>query len=244
MRLGVAAESARDAEWVSALADRVLVEAPCWIQEEDLNHLRRWCGLEQSAFLDLHRVKALARERGIKSFGSFGEAPEALFFRKVLRLFASEAQPPELVVMSRDTDKTPDKRLGLTQAIEGRDWPFQVLSALATPELEAWHLAAFVPQTPAELAAHRALRQKHGFDPCTQSHKLTSGKKRDPKDCKVTLSALQVHGDDREERWASLPLQLLCDRGKDCGLASYLIAVQDQLLPLVSADTTPSTWLN
>jgi len=115
------------------------------------------------------------------------------------------------------------------------------VGAIASPEIEAWLIAAFSPQTETEADALAIVRQRIGFDPRFHPEKLTSKRPEDKKDAKRVLD--EISGDDPDrvkESWDSAPLDDLIDRGKDCGLADYIGDVRSQLIPAV-VGIAPST---
>lgn len=237
MRLGVAGESESDVAKVTALADRLVEEGVDWIDPEVIDAFRRWCGLGDSAWVDLHKVQRLARRKGLRLYGHFDGEPGALdasMHRALLVLFALESTPPSVVVVARDIDGQDERRAGFEQALGERTWPFEVVGALAAPEIEAWLIAAWTPETAADHAALKEVRAQLGFDPTSSPERLTSGKRTDKKETKRILDLLCATGRSAEERWEDTPLdERLLSAGRRCGLADFVDGIRDKLLPLL-----------
>lgn len=97
-----------------------------------------------------------------------------------------------------------------------------VVIGVATPEHEAWVLAAFVPRDDGERGTLEQSRKRLRFDPCTHGARLTSGRETDPKDAKRALR--EVCGDSARRRalLAEADLDLLRARGASIGLTAFL----------------------
>jgi hypothetical protein len=175
---------------------------------------------------------------GIKAHGHFdgqpGEADASAARRAILYLKASL---PDLtaVVLVRDQDDQPERRIGLEQA-RGQDRGGTVIVvALAVVEREAWAICGFEPQDAAEQDRLDAERQTLGFYPHERSHELTAGKDNfAPRSPKRVLRALTGGDSDRERQcWNNTPLALLRERGTENGLVQYLEEVRTLLAPLI-----------
>lgn len=243
IRGGVAAESGGDATRVTRLADRVVAEtrepAPMGTPAPQVV----WGGIDGAAWLDIHLAWRLARARNLRIKGRFsGEAPveDAESVRAVLLLFAESDPQPRAVVVSRDVDGRPARIEGLEQAANSRVWPFEVLGALADPEIEAWCVAAFVPASKQENDALLSVRRRLGFDPTLYPERLTSGSATQKKDAKRTLDELNAGGRDADERLQDAPLTRLRERGQRCGLTRFIEQVETRLGPLLDVDAAAS----
>jgi len=97
-----------------------------------------------------------------------------------------------------------------------------VAIGVASPEHEAWVLAAFVPRDDGEHGTLEKARKRLGFDPCTHGARLTSRRETDPKDAKRALR--EVCGDPARRRTllAEAGLDLLRARGVAIGLTAFL----------------------
>lgn len=234
LRLGLAAESAQDARTISDLADRVLCHAVDWLEAEHLPHIRRWMGPNNTPFLDLHAVTRQAKAAfGMRAYGHFKNAPgapDATLFRSVFLTFAHEHHPPSVVVAARDQDRQPERQEGFRQAVEANDWPFRAILAWAHPEIEAWYLVGFVPQTDREHRLLAELRQTLGFDVHRAPERLAAQGRRDPKPILAELT-----DGDLERKTACLAdLDHLETHGSGCGVSQFCQAVRAQIAPLLA----------
>jgi hypothetical protein len=239
LRLGIAAESHRDATTACALGDRVLVESAEWADGQ-LEIVRVWTGLGSAPFFDLHLAHREAKRRGVATHGHFRDGPgflDAQSIRNTLNVFADDAADNgdfAVVVIARDTDGDPERLQGFEQAAAEGDWGFVPVGAIAHPELEAWLLAAFVPETPDEQAKLAEVRQSLGFDPTLSAAELKSGRETAKRDAKRIL-ALLVSPDDAHERLLAQPLDQLRARGGPSGLTAYLNTLRAALSPHLGA---------
>ena len=243
IRLGIAGESHGDVQILSSLVDRLIEEGVDWIERGvvegrslmDAN--RQWVGVGEHAWVDVHKHKELRRRYGIRAFGSFSgdsAAADALMYRNIFHFFLHPSNEgiPEALVIGRDLDRDDARREGLSQAIRERSWPFRVIAGLAAPEIEAWLLAAWAPETAADEAALKEVRGRVGFDPTRSGERLTSKKDDEPKDAKRALRELCAKGRAAEERWEDAPIDRLTGNGEGCGLKDFVDAVRRDLLPL------------
>lgn len=237
-RLGITAESTSDVRLLEGLVDRILVARIDWIEPEVLDAYRTWCGPEGEDWLRLGKATKRARERGFGGlYGRFDGEPgaeEALMFRAVFLLFAEEDVPPEALVVHRDTDgKGPERRRGFELAA-AREWPFAAVLAFPDPEMEAWLVATWSAEDDGDRRAHEAVRERLGFDPILEPHRLTSGRKTDKRDSKKALDQLCAQGRSAADRWETLEMDQLTRAATTCGLTDFLRGVVDVLVPLVS----------
>lgn len=238
--IGIAAESLSEAALVSELGDRVILDLALWLDGQ-LDLGRRWTGLGQAPYLDLHRANEEARNRGVAKHGHFGGEPgatDAMMVRNLLALFADEDEPPGVVVVARDTDEELDRIEGFRQAVRDTGWPFVAVSAHAHPEREAWLLAAFEPSDTRERSALDALRQELGFDPTVRPHELRSGRETAKRDAKRILSRL-CSQEEAARRLIGADLGRLRARGQTCGLGPFLDELQTAVAPELGARVSP-----
>jgi hypothetical protein len=238
VKLGIAAESRGDAALVTGLGDRLLQHRVEWTRDQELEHVRSWVGTEGQSYLDLHQAPARARQRGLPVYGSFGGEPgaiDALMHRAILLLFAEEDEPPEAVVIARDTDGDEERPTGLEQAKTERSWPFQVIGAIADPEIEAWSLAIWQPETEPEHAALAAERQTLGFDPTLHPERLSAGRSHHKSNAKRVLGALTTSGRSLRDRWAEVSVDHVLAHPSSCGLSDFAREFVDWVGPQLGA---------
>src|SRR5205823_11753 len=141
-RFAVVHEAEADLHTATELADRVLVEAIDWLDEDMLAHQREWVNQEPGGRrLTWKAIPQLARDAGIRAHGHFdGEPglPDAAAARRAI-LFLLEAIPDlKAVLLIRDQDDQPERRAGLEQA-RGQDRSGVVIVVgLAVVERECW----------------------------------------------------------------------------------------------------------
>lgn len=238
-RFAVVHEAEADFHTATELADRVLIEAIDWLDESLIAEQREWVGtVPVERRLTWKAIPQLARAAGIRAHGHFdekpGEADAAAARRAILYLLATI---PELkaVLLIRDQDDQPERRIGLDQA-RGQDHSGTVIIVgLAVVERECWVISGFDPQDEAETARLEAERTTLGFNPCERSHELTACKNdHAPRSPKRILRQLSGNSGDRERRcWTDTPLDRLRERGSGNGLTSYLHEIRDRLAPLI-----------
>lgn len=220
-RLLIAAESSPDAALVRDLGDRVLSGAVEWTRD-NLDACRAWAGIDGQDYVDLHRIKVLAKAKKVKAHGRFGDEagqPDSVMARKLFLLADLESPKPSMVVVVRDADNQADRRLGFEQAAKDRDWPFKAVLALATPEIEAWLLAGLFGDARYQHEATKC-RSELGFDPLQRPEKLssTSGNQRDTKS---VLDRIEPNRDVARSLLVECPLEALRSL-RDCGLGPFI----------------------
>lgn len=239
LRLGIAAESQPDAATACTLGDGVIVGLVEWADGQ-VEIVRVWSGLGSAPFFDIHRARDEARRRGVATHGHFRDGPglmDARSFRDAFNVFADDAAENGkfcAVVFARDTDGDPERILGFEQAVAEGDWGFVPVGAIAHPELEAWLLAAFVPENAHEQATLDEVKQSLGFDPTLSAAGLKSGRETAKRDAKRVLTLLLPH-DDAHERLLAQPLDQLRARGGPSGLTAYLDTLRAALAPHLGA---------
>jgi hypothetical protein len=246
--LALVCEAPADRRTASHLADRVLVAEVDWLEEENLDHHRRWQGVDEgSSHLEWHEVPRLARHQHVRPHGHFKGEPGALdaqAARKALLLLATEAHPPDAVILIRDTDGFEERRVGLEQARQERPWPFRVILGVAHPKREAWVIAGFEPRDAREEALLKEVHRELGFDPRLKSETLSAKAPGASKNAKRVLDALVEGEADREAAcWTECGLDVLAERGRLSGLAGYLGEVRRELVPLFSGRSRPERVL-
>ncbi|WP_437955700.1 AAA family ATPase [Sorangium sp. So ce119] len=179
--------------------------------------------------LELEAVLTDGRRFGLRGTPASPGGPEADSFRL---WFGDHVQRVELDLPWRD--RADDE--GFAQAVAAGSWPFEVvIGALPEPEIEAWLIAAWVPEEEPERKRHAALRGELHFDPCTKPEQLTSKREADRKDARRILEVLTTTGRGALERWADVPLERLEAHGGACGLARFVREVRERLVPIVES---------
>jgi hypothetical protein len=239
VRFAVVHEAGADFQTATELADRVLVEAIEWLDEDLLADQREW--LAETAGgdrLTWKGIKQLARDAGIRVHGHFdGEPglPDAAAARRAILFLLTTVPDMNAIVLIRDQDDEPERRAGLGQARSQDHSGIAIVVGLAIVERECWVVSGFEPQDEVESSLLDAERRTLGFDPRLRSHDLTACKNdnavRSPK---RVLRELTRNDRDRERScWREVPLNVLRDRGGENGLAAYLQEVRDRLAPLI-----------
>jgi hypothetical protein len=117
----VVCEAPADLRLATALADRILCQEVDWIDPDSLNFYRHWRGLKKTdSYFPWHQVGRLASRKNLKPHGLFnGEpgAPDGIAARKALLLLSLSQNPPDAVVLVRDTDGQERRRRGLEQGL-------------------------------------------------------------------------------------------------------------------------------
>jgi hypothetical protein len=239
LRFAVVHEAEADFHTATELADRVLTEAIGWLDEHLIAGQREWVAhAPEGQRLTWKAIKKLADEIGIKPHGPFdgrSGVADARAARRAILYLKAVFTDLAAVVMIRDQDDQPDRRIGLEQARAENHGGLPIVVGLAVPEREAWVISGFEPQDAEETARLETERQALSFCPCERSHDLTAGKDdqaaRSPK---RVLRRLCGDDWDRERRcWTSTSLVRLRERGGENGLAEYLQEVRDRLALLI-----------
>jgi len=242
--IAVVCEAAADKRTGCELADRVICEAADWIAAEVIESYRRYRGFEvHDEFLRWIQVPDMALALGIRAHGHFDGlpgAPDALATRRALLILKHAPTPPDAVILLRDSDREPQRELGMKQARDEyrKRSPTPIVIGLAKVKRECWVLAGFLPENPEEQTKLDAIRGRDqlGFDPILRAERLTAKTPTAKKNAKRILKLLTKGDPDRERRcWQDAPLQLLKDRGRNVGLSEYFQELDDLLLPLFTA---------
>lgn len=237
-RFAVVHEAVADFQTATELADRVILEAFDWLEVEQIDHQREWVEEVPADRLTWKAIPRLARELNLRAHGHFdgqpGE-PDATAARRAIRYLCATIPDLNAIILIRDQDDQPERRIGLEQARSEYHGETKIVVGLAVVEREAWVLSGFDPGNEAEQARLDAERQTLQFDPLSRSHELTAGK-----DDKATRSPKRVlrhlSGDDRERErrcWMETPLDRLYERGGQNGLSAFLLEVQHKLATLI-----------
>jgi hypothetical protein len=237
--IAVVCEAPADQRTGCDLADRVFCRDVPWIEDAWLNHVRHWRGIgDNDQCLTWAEVKSLARSLGLRVHGHYQGVPathDAHAATKALRLLLEMERPPDAVILLRDTDQDPNRRIGLEQARSASDLAGRIVIGLAHPTRECWVLVGFEPQDEQEIARLEELRNELGFDPTEKAQRLT-GKRGVASNAKRVLSDLTADNHERQrDCWRTTALDVLVKRGGNVGLTDYLDEVRDRLIPLLTA---------
>lgn len=241
LHVAVVCEARADFDLAATLIDRVLCEHLPWLAAHGSADPARawWQDASGRPFLVWKEIPEQARQQGVRAHGHFGGEPgaaDAHAARLALLLLSRAAQPPDAVVLLRDTDGDLSRCQGLQQARTDpqRSWPFPIVLGAAHTKRECWLLCGFDPGDPAEQREHAAVRADLGFDPRTASQQLTAADEAAKRSAKRVLSALSGNDPLRETRcYAETPLDTLRARGGENGLANFLLYLQKRLAPVV-----------
>ncbi len=231
-------------EAVSTLTDRVLTDRVEWLRDQ-LPHCRIWHQADpHRPWFSFRHALIDARPLKLRVHGHFDDAPGMLDARRartqllLWKQLRDQGTRLDVVIIARDLDHKEDGHGGLDQAIGASPWPFTVLVAWFQPEAEAWFIGGFEPRTPAERDLLAKYRQKLGFCPVQQAHRLLSTRDDSKKDAKVVCAALTE--DDRQRRSQCLQthLAILRKHGEHTGLRDFLDQLDARVVPLFSAGPT------
>jgi hypothetical protein len=238
-RIAVVYEADADFRTGTELADRVLIEAIDWLDADLIAHQREWIGeVAGQARLTWKTIPRLAQAARIRAHGHIDGNPleiDAGAARRAILYLKEAFDDLAGIVLLRDQDDQPERRLGLEQARSEHHGSPQVVVGLAVVEREAWVISGFEPQDEDEQARLDAERQALGFNPHERSHQLTACKDDTaPRSPKRVLRVLTGGHYDRERHcWNTTPLALLRERGTENGLVAFLDEVLARLAPLI-----------
>ncbi len=239
LRFAVVHEAVADFQTATELADRVLLEAIKWLDEDLLAHQREWLAETTSGErFTWTGIKQMAQDAGIRVHGHFDGQPghpDAAAARRAIPYLLRCVPDLNAIVLIRDQDDQPERKAGLDQARSQDRSGIVIAIGLAIVERESWVVSGFEPKDEDESSRLAAERSHLGFDPRLQSHELTACKddnaKRSPK---RVLRELTGNDRDCESRcWKESSLVVLLERGRQNGLAAYLCEVRDRLVPLI-----------
>jgi hypothetical protein len=238
LQFAVVHEAPADFQTATELADRVLVEAFDWLDEDQLEYQRTWLREADAAPLTWKQVKQSTRAIGIDAIGFFDGAPAEPDARAARRaLLYLRYVLPDLagVLLIRDQDDQPERRAGLEQARRQETGRLSIVIGLAIVERESWVISGFDPQDEVEESRLDGERKTLGFDPRLRSHELTACKhnnaQRSPK---RVLRELCVGDTDRERQcWRETALATLRERGAQNGLGTFLDEARTELAALI-----------
>lgn len=233
-------EGPSDVRTVKSLTERVLAERVVWLQGQDLSAFIRWTGLtDDKDYLKWSQVSLYAREAKIKVHGGFqelteqrGEARKALLALRVMKHHRGELGGSKALLLFRDSDGELARRAALEAACQRSSWNVNTAIAVAHPMRESWLIAGFVPRDD-EQAVLQQLRVEFGKDVTIKSHELAPRDDTAPSHPKNVLVRLIGNDPMSEERCClDAPLNELIERGQENGLAEFIAALEDAIVPL------------
>jgi len=248
----VIVESSVDAEIATKLAERVLVEKIDWLEDDQLQHLFRWSGLQEntkhSCWKDIRNIIERAKEAGLhipkfrghsKSGAIKADGAASIKILNLVRLLPKNRKI-KAILFIRDLDNQPERREGIEQArlehLE-RQPKLEIIMGMADRMREAWVLNGFNPSNPKEIQTLEKITIQLSFNPCEESHRLRSNSREEPervRNPKVVLEELTGNDKPREQQcWEETSLKLLRQRGSNTGLAAYLQEIEQRLVPII-----------
>ena len=245
-RIVVVAEAEIDRRHACELIDRkVLHHAPDWLDAQQLEQERSWSGIVPGTrFTRWKELKSLSlnpgalRGGGLIGFKRSGPRHfDYLAARKALVHCALRTPRADAVVLMRDMDDRPSERAASIKraAEDTRGASFIIMLALPISKREAWSLNGFVAQSTSERRLLDDVRAKLGFDPCSRAESLDAMMHGAKRDAKRVLNQLTGGVGSREAKcWQQTEWKVLRERGEATQLSDFLVAVRDQLVPLVT----------
>ena len=245
----VVAEDESDAAIVTGLADRYAQEPEHGLEEwlrDNLDTYRAWQGEEPgTTCLKWSKVKERARSLriSIHGYGNRTLGFEEAEIRKVFTLVTRAGRErPAGLLLHRDTDASADRRAGYQasvaayqQAVSSDAERVHICLALPHPEIEAWLLAGFEPETDAGREALSEERRTLGFDPREQASRLNPKRTSTPEGEDVKKSTKRIleklvskDGASFERCWRDAPLERLRARGAATGLLDFFVALSTE----------------
>lgn len=240
MAVVLVCEGPDDNRTLRGMIPSVLREACDWLDAEH-------CGFQGLTEFDEYLAWSSVDEAHKACFpGSFGMShmgkfdgaaalPYAPAARKALRVLKSHFEDADGFVLVCDEDVHDSRRLaGLRQARENSTLSARVAVGVARPKVEAWVLAGFESQTPAEEAALRTEIEALTFDPTRKPHQIRSQASGDVRNIKRVLESL-TEGDHEREAVAVGNIDRICLHGRETGAVEFIEECKGRLAPLFGA---------
>ncbi len=240
LAFAVVCEARADFKTASGLAERIIREHVNWVDDDLLDDCPLWHGRDLAQpYLLWKEVPDLAREAGIRSHGHFDgqpAEPNAHAAQRALRYLKRKhsTRPLDGVLLIRDDDRDPGRRVGLEQARDAEhDIRERIVIGLARCKRECWVLGGYDPADAREEEILAKVRADLGFNPCLDAHQLTAKHDPDRRSAKRVLGVLTRDDTNREAKcWEQAPLNRLRERGEESGLADFMAEVESHLVPL------------
>jgi hypothetical protein len=255
----VIVESKADADTARKLAERVLIEKVDWLEEDSLQYLFKWTGLElgteYSCWKDISAIVDRAKETGIpmprflghgKTGALKADGAAAMKIMNLVKLLhLKEKRKIAAVIFIRDLDNQSERRQGIEQARsehEYRQPQIEIVIGIADRMREAWILNGFTPLNLEETKTLEQIKTKLSFDPCEEAHRLRSNSWAEPdrsRNPKVVVEHLTGRNFIREQQcWAETDLEILRSRGNNTGLTEYLNEIEQRLISVLIGSRT------
>ena len=183
----------------------------------------------------LEALAAFSRARELKlplhsrGWGGGRIQGRALRARASFLVLRRECPDADAYVFQNDTDGEDASRRGIEEARDALTFSEACVLAIPHPELEAWLCAAFQPADDGEASRLIAERDRLNFDPVRDSHRLTAGKRSDPKDAKRVLKALCGEDARDYENILGDDLPRLEAQGEHNGLGAFVQEARERL---------------
>lgn len=248
----VIVESSADARTATKLAQRVLVEKVDWLEDEQLQYLFRWSGLqentEHSCWKNIRDIIERAKESGLRIPKFIGHSKNGVIKAdgaaaiKILNLvrILQKTRHIKAVLFVRDLDNQPERREGIEQARSEHinlQPKLEIIIGTADRMREAWVLNGFIALNQEERRILEEIKAKLNFDPCKESHRLRSNSEEEPdriRNPKVVVKNLTGEKMERERQcWEETSLELLRERGVHTGLTAYINEIEQRLTPII-----------
>jgi hypothetical protein len=254
------AEGKTDELVVPCLVNRVLCEeGPHWIRdnfEDDPERLWKWAAIEAKTtfrYTKWTTIKQLGDEykNRLRIFHRPREGNRTAEARKAIALFRllRETKPANALILARDLDTRPDEKrkaeehrrsMEVARAEAKSRFSVAVPIILATPKrvLEVWMLHGFKGENEKEDRQLESLRKAFGFDVCERGERLHGDDAKDAIRKLITADSRISSVERREKCWTETTIETLRERGAESHLTDFLDEVRDQLLPLLTGDTS------
>jgi hypothetical protein len=250
----VIVESSADARTATRLAERVLLEKVDWLEDDLLQNLFRWSGLEEetghSCWRDIGSIIERAKELGLsmpkflghsKTGALKADGAAAMKILNLIRLLNHKRNRQiKAVLFVRDLDNQPGRRKGLEQARSehiDRQPKLEIVVGTADRMREAWVLNGFMALSGEETRILQEIKAELKFDPCEESHRLRSNSWEKPdriRNSKVVIQQLTGGDYSREQQcWEETSLEHLRTKGRYTGLTAYLYEIEQRLIPVI-----------
>lgn len=244
-KLALVCEGPHDNAVAEALVERVLREEVEGYEGNE-EFLRVWCRRNGGPALLWKGAKDRLRLIGsrVRRPGLPGDHGDGIAAARAVLVIEFDYGREAHVFLLRDCDGQPERRAALETAREQHP-DRSILIGFAVDRIEAWILAAFVPENQAEQAALASERANLGFDPTLRPHELTAreeGAKRDPK---RVLKVLLAQRGNHRETYAELMRTVAWEhleqdqRGVPCGLLPFRGEIRERLVPCFRAGGRP-----
>jgi hypothetical protein len=249
--IAVVCEAPADYVTITTLADRLILEAAAetapWIDgPEILPSFRRWRGFRSN---DTHlewtgELSRLAAELKIlvRFRGEYPLHPYSQNAYRAILVLARSPDPVDGIILFPDSDCDLDRLKGLEQARRYARSAVPIAIGLAHTKRECWHLSGFLPDNDGERTIAGALRGELGHDPWLRTENLPAKDDTDKRSAKRVLATLCGSDHERVNRClTSTPVDVLCDRGAENGLAAFITELRTHIVPLVLGVQPPPT---